>query len=196
MNITPEQANELIRKRRSIFPKTYTDEPIPRAILEEILENANWAPTHKLTEPWRFKIFQSETTLNRLGEFLADQYQKRTQEEKFSERKYKKTKNKPAKCGAVIAICMHRDEEERIPEIEEICAVSCAVQNMWLSASAYGIGAYWSSPGTVFTSAMNEFLGLGEKDKCLGLFYMGYHNMPEMPGKRQPITEKIEWIED
>ena len=196
MQTTPEQTNELIRKRRSIFPKTYTDEPIPRAILEDVLENANWAPTHKFTEPWRFKVFQGQTALNRLGEFLATTYKETTSEDRFSEMKYKKTLNKPAKCAAVIAICMHRDEEERIPEIEEVCAVSCAVQNMWLSAASYNIGAYWSSPKMVFSDKMKAFLGLGEKDKCLGLFYMGYHNMPELPGKRGSMSDKVEWIEE
>ena len=41
---------------------------------------------------------------------------------------------------------MQRDPGERIPEWEELASVACAVQNMWLSATSYGIGAYWSSP--------------------------------------------------
>ncbi|MGB0863744.1 MAG: nitroreductase family protein [Saprospiraceae bacterium] len=193
MNITPEQTNELIRKRRSIFPKMYINKPISKEILEEILENANWAPTHRLTEPWRFVVFQSESALNELGAFLAKAYQKRTPKERFSEAKYQKNLKKPSQCGAVLAICMNRDEAESIPEIEEICSVSCAVQNILLSASAYNIGAYWSSPSTVFSDEMKDYLNLGAKDKCLGLVYMGYHKMPEIAGKRTPMSDKVKW---
>ncbi len=194
MDITPKEVNNLIQNRRSIFPKMYTDEPVPKEILEQILENANYAPTHKLTEPWRFKVFQGQS-LVRLGKFLAETYKVKAEaKDAFSERKYKKLTTNPTKASAVIAIVMKRDEEERIPEIEEVCSVACAVQNMALTATAYGLGAYWSSPGFVFSPLMNEFLGIGTKDKCLGLFYIGNHNLPELPAKRTPMADKVEWI--
>lgn len=41
MNVTPTQASELIRERRSIYPAMYSDEPVKREIIEEMLENAN-----------------------------------------------------------------------------------------------------------------------------------------------------------
>jgi len=55
--IDPKVINELIKNRRSIFPKTYIEKPIPKDIIQQVLENANWAPNHRKTEPWRFKIF-------------------------------------------------------------------------------------------------------------------------------------------
>ncbi len=187
------QINELIKKRRAIFPKTYNDRPIPQEILQQILENANWAPTHRFTEPWRFKVFRGNAR-QRLGDFMADLYKKHTSTEKFSEAKYNKTRNKPGRSACVMAICMQRDPEERIPEWEELAAVACAVQNMWLTCTAYGIGSYWSSPKTL--SDASEFLELKEGERCLGLFYMGYHDLPEIPGKRAPIEDKVEWIDD
>lgn len=190
--ITPQQANELIRKRRAIFPKTYVDKPIPKAIIEEVLENANWAPTHKHTEPWRFRVFTGDAR-RRLGAYLADWYKSHTPAEKFSEKKYEKNLNKPLQSGCVIAICMQRDPQERVPEWEEIAAVSCAVQNMWLTCTAHDIGAYWSSSKSILQA--EEFLGLQEGERCLGLFYMGYHELPELPGKRGHIEEKVVWEE-
>jgi len=49
---------DLIKKRRSIFPAQYTDREIAKSDIEKILEAANWAPTHKKTEPWRFRVFR------------------------------------------------------------------------------------------------------------------------------------------
>jgi nitroreductase len=188
----PTEVNLLIRNRRSVFPKSYINKEIPRDVILQILENANWAPTHKKTEPWRFIVFRQQG-LQKLSDYLGNYYQKHHSKESYSEKKYQKTRIKPLQSACVIAICMHRDPEARIPEWEEVAAVSCAVQNMWLSCTAYGIGAYWSSPGAL-TSA-HQFLGLSEGDRCLGLFFMGYHDQTEFNHSRNPIEEKLRWIE-
>ena len=193
MAITPDQLNTLLRNRRSIFPASYIDKPIPRQVVEEVLENANWAPTHRLTEPWRFKVFQGKA-LQSLSDYLAQWYKVNTPPEAFSEVKYKKTQKKPLQSACVIAICMQRDPKDRVPEWEEIAAVACAVQNMWLTCTAHQVGCYWSSPKSILEAT--AFLQLQPGERCLGLFYMGYHNMPEVPGKRQPIAEKVVWVED
>ena len=191
MPVTPELVSELMRKRRSIFPKTYNDKPIPKIIIEAVLENANWAPTHRLTEPWRFKVFTG-ASLQRLGDYLGDFYRNNTSPTEFSEMKFKKTVESPALSACVIAICMQRDATGSVPEWEELAAVACAVQNMWLTCTAYGIGSYWSTPKA--TLQANEFLGLSDGERCLGLFYMGYHDLPDLPGKRSPVSEKTTWI--
>lgn len=191
MDISPAQVSALIRKRRSIFPKSFIGRPIERQIVEEVLENANWAPTHKHTEPWRFKVIAG-SGLERLSEHLSTWYRNNTPEDKFSDVKFKKMKTNPLRAACVIAICMKRDPEERVPEWEELASVACAVQNMWLTCTAHGIGSYWSSPKAALEA--DEFLGLEEGERCLGLFYMGYHEMPELPGKREPIADKTVWI--
>ena len=188
--ISPAQVNELIRKRRSIFPKSYIQKEIPKTVIEQILENANWAPTHKLTEPWRFKVFRGESK-KQLGEKLSEIYKATIPAEKFSEMKYKKPQKKMAQSDTVIAICMQRDPKESIPEWEEIASVGAAVQNMYLTCSAYEVGAYWSSPSTI--QHLSEFLELGEGERCLGFFYMGYHAMPEIGGMRNSIVTKTTW---
>ncbi len=194
MKLPVEQVNALIRKRRSIFPKTYIDKKITREVLTQILENANMAPNHRHTEPWRFKVFHTKISREQLAAFLANEYKRITSEDKFSNLKYEKTLKKPIQSGCVIAICMQRDPKESVPEWEEIAAVSCAVQNMWLSCHSYGIGAYWSSPKTICSETGARFLNLEAGQRCLGLFYMGYHELPEMDGKRSPVSEKTEWL--
>ncbi|MCG8327185.1 MAG: nitroreductase [Chitinophagales bacterium] len=191
--MSAEAINEIIKNRRAIFPNTYINRPIPEEHIQQILENANWAPTHRKTQPWRFKVFR-KAALERLSEYLADWYKEHTPMAKFSEKKHEKTKAKPLQSDCVIAICMQRDLEERVPEWEEIAAVACAVQNMWLSCTAYGIGCYWSSPKSILEA--NDFLKLKEGEQCLGLLYMGYHEMPLLPGDRTPIEEKVIWLEE
>jgi len=188
-----QTTTQIIRERRSILPVSYTAEKIERGIIEEILQNANYAPTHRLTEPWRFKVITGEK-LGELGNVLATLYKTKTPEEAFVERKYNKTARKPGQCSHVIAICMQRDEKERVPEWEEIASVAMSVQNMWLTATSYGIGAYWSSPGTITMEPCRQFLNLKEGERCLGFFFMGYHEVEVVDASRTSIKDKVEWL--
>lgn len=188
-----DNINDLIRRRRAIFPKSYIDKEIPEAILHQILENARWAPTHRMTEPWRFIVFQGEGR-RKLGEYMSERYRAITSEESFSDTAFEKMLTNPQKAGCVIAICMLPDPDQRVPEWEEVAATACAVQNMWLTATAYGLGAYWSSPKVMVES--NSIPGLHAGEKCLGIFYIGYHNMPEIDGKRKAIAKFTTWINE
>ncbi|MCB0533210.1 MAG: nitroreductase [Lewinellaceae bacterium] len=182
----------LIHRRRSIFPKFYKpDQPIDRTVIEQLLENANWAPTHRLTEPWRFQVFHSPESRAALGDYMSGYYQHYTPPEAFSEEKMVKAGENPRRAGAVIAIVLHRDPEARIPEFEEIAAVAMAVQNMWLTCTELGLGCYWSTPKAALEAS--DFLQLAPNEFCLGLFYLGWHDMPEVPGKRGDVGEKVVW---
>ncbi|MGH1335674.1 MAG: nitroreductase family protein [Aureispira sp.] len=186
-------ATTIIRERRSIFPPAYLPEIIKEELILELLENANYAPTHRLTEPWRFKVIAGEKR-GALGDLLAELYKKNSSEEKFVERKYQKIKEKTRQSSHIFAICMQRDAEARVPEWEEIAATAMAVQNIWLSASAHKIGAYWSSPSLIKEEECRQFLNLKEGERCLGFLYLGYHEAPKVSPKRTPIAEKVEWL--
>lgn len=181
---------ELIQKRRSVFPAQYTDQPIAKSDIEIILEAANWAPTHRKTEPWRFKVLMGEAK-EKLGLFLSLKYMET--EDRPKQMKVKKLIDNPKKAGAIIAICMQRDPKESVPEWEEIAATAMAVQNMWLCCAELGIGSYWSSPGLI--KHMDDFFEMNEGERCLGFFYMGYFDgvLPEV--NRNPIADKVVWSE-
>lgn len=189
--LPPAAVSTLIRQRRSIFPPVYTGEPIEKHIIEEILENANWAPTHRRTEPWRFRVFRGQAR-TAVADFLAEWYKSHTPAEDFSEVRYKKMQVNPLRSDTIIAICMQRDPEERLPEWEEIAAVACAVQNMWLSCTAHGLGSYWSTPPAIQDAA--ALLALEPGQRCLGFFYIGKHEMPAAAGERTPLADKTIWF--
>lgn len=181
---------ELIKKRRSVFPDQYNDRPIAKADIEKILEAANWAPTHKRTEPWRFKVLMGESK-EKLGLFLSLKYMET--EEKPKQIKARKLIGNPKRSAVVIAICMQRDPKKSVPEWEEVAAVAMAVQNMWLCCTEMKIGSYWSSPELI--NYMDQFFEMAEGERCLGFFYMGYFDGPLPEGSRGPIEDKVEWSE-
>lgn len=188
---TPDQFDNLIRARRSIQPIQFeAGRVIPQEIIERMLENANWAPTHKRTEPWRFVVFTG-AGLQRLAEFQANLYREQAGEF-VDEKKFGKLARNPLLASHVIAIGMKRHHV--LPEIEEIEAVACAVQNLHLTAVANGVGGYWGSGGVTYNEAAKPFFGLGPEDKLLGFFYLGY--VEKEPGRnlRKPIAEKVRWV--
>ena len=189
----PNDVSELIARRRTIKPAEYTNKPVDESLIEQILTAANWAPTHGHTEPWRFHVFV-DAARKRLGQFLSSTYREITDDEHYKEAKFEKLLQNPQLAPCVIAVCMKRQDIEKILEIEEVEAVACAVQNMHLMATAVGLAAFWSSNPVVYTDNMNRFLGLGERDKCLGLFYLGHAAVNWPDGKRSPIADKVRWI--
>jgi nitroreductase len=124
-----------------------------------------------------------------LSEFLAKHYKSITPIESFSEQKMIKASEKPLQSACVIALCLHRSPENLIPGWEETAALSCATQNIWLSASALGIGAYWSTPSAIYK--MNDFLKLQEFEECLGLFYMGWKDEISLPAERWSLDKVV-----
>ena len=180
----------IIKSRRAVFPTQYNSEVISKTEIETILEAANWAPTHRRTEPWRFKVFYGASKLE-LGDFLAEKYQHT--ETKFSEFKQQKIIDKTRQASCVIAICMQRDPNSLVPEWEEIAATAMAVQNMWLTAHSMEIGAYWSSPSLI--EYLGEHIELAKGERCLGFFYMGKYDGILPNGIREtPVSAKSTWI--
>jgi len=185
-----ETIKQVINHRRAIFPPSYTSQAIPKELLTELLDCANAAPTHKLTQPWRFVIFR-ERGLERLADQLATLYKAHTPPEQFLQKKLESTRGKVLRSGAVVAIVTLYSGA--VPQWEELAATACAVQNLWLAASAAGIGGYWSSPGTI--KQIGDFLGLAENEECLGFFYMGFHDELPRAANRRPLAEKVRWEE-
>lgn len=193
MVIFIDRLNTLMHSRRSTKPRLFNGTKIDDQVVWQILENANWAPNHGLTQPWRYKVF-CNSGLEKLASFQADWYQTNTPEDKFKPEKYERMKTNILKSSHVIIICMERQISEKIPEIEEIEAVACSVQNMALTAAAYDICSFWGSGGVTYTNELKEFLSLGEKDKCLGYLYLGYSDTPTTKSRRDRIQDKVEWI--
>jgi nitroreductase len=65
-----------------------------------------------------------------------------------------------------------------------------------LTCTAYGLAGFWATPALIYTKEMNTFLSLGENDKCLGLFYVGYTNEEWPKSHRKPIEYVSEWISE
>jgi len=191
--ISADAFNRLVRQRRSTFPDQFEkDRPVDDAIVWQLLENATWAPNHKLTQPWHFTVFTGEGR-KKFAAFQAERYQQ-TAGGKFRQDKYDKLLANPLKASHIIALILRRSTTTDIPEMEEVAAVACAVENIYLSVTAYGLGGYWSTGGPTYDAAAREFFDLSEGDKLMGFFYLGHVRVPSVMGRRVPVQEKTTWV--
>lgn len=191
--MSPELFNELCRNRRSTFPDQFeAGKQVDDEIIKEILTNATWAPNHGREEPWHFTVFSGEG-LQKFADWQSELY-KETTSDNFKEITYNKLKQQPLKASHVIALGMKKSANKGIPEVEDVAAISCAVQNMYLSVTAYGLGGYWTTGGVTYRQQAKQFFGLGEADKLLGFFYIGHIAIPSTGATRKPIGEKVTWI--
>ena len=127
MRFNLSEINELIRSRRTIYPEQFSERKVHKEQIELLLNNAQWAPTHGNTQPWRFHVFM-EDARQRLSSFLGETYLKLTPPDQQNDAKLAKMLRRPLQASVVIAVSMERQESEKIPEIEEIEAVACAIQ--------------------------------------------------------------------
>lgn len=190
---TLEQVSELIRGRQSVYPKQFTGEAVDDETIHKILLNANSAPSHRNTEPWRFHVI-AKSSAEAFITFQQSVYKREKVGEAYNDRKYKKLRSKVEQSSHIIIVGMERDKEESVPEWEEVAAVACAVQNIYLSLRPAGLGGYWSTPSLTINH-IQEFIEMGERERCLGLFYIGIpqNELPPQVVKR-PLDGKVRWV--
>jgi len=185
---------DAIRTRRSIG-KVKAD-PVDKALIEELIEAATWAPNHHGTEPWKFIVMTGEGRRT-----LGDAYARIAQqglnglEDGERDARLDKERSKAFRAPVVIAAVCSPSDNPRAAAIEELAAAHAAVQNLLLAAHAVGLGTVWRSGDPMYHPLMHEAFGLGEKESLVGLVYVGYPDMEQPAGKRQPAAAKTVWLE-
>jgi nitroreductase len=187
----------IYRTRRSLKPAAMDPgREVPRALVMELLEDAQWAPTHGLTQPWRFHVFAGAARA-RLAGGLQSIYDATTPAGKHDGQKRAKLAVAPQSAPVVIALAARVAPGGKIHEWEEIAAVACAVQNLALSAHGRGLGGYWSTPVAACAPEFAAWLGLDATHRMLGLFYLGWPRAGEAAPQstRGAPGERVEFHE-
>lgn len=189
------EVTQAIRSRRSI--SRVRPDPVPRELVEEILESAVHAPNHRLTEPWRFHVFTGRGR----GEFARARAETARlmaeaegEEKELVEGRVSRERKKAFRSPVVIAVISEAGRDE-VETLENYAACCCAVQNMQLTAHALGLGAIWRTGPVAYHERMREFFGLRKDDGIVAYLYVGYPDMGERPRRREPVESKTVWHE-
>jgi nitroreductase len=184
-----------IETRRSIG--RVKGDPVPRELVERILESAVHAPNHRITEPWRFHVFTGKgrgELARARAEIARLQAHSEGEDEEMAAGRISRERKKAFRAPVVIAVISEAGRDE-VETLENYAACAAAVQNMQLTAHALGLGAMWRTGPVAYHDRMREFFGLKWGDRIVAHLYVGYPDMGERPRRRKPAKEKTTWHE-
>lgn len=188
---------EAIRTRRTIHE--FAPQCPPRALVEQVLEAATWAPNFWETEPWRFHVFHGAAREG-LGEVFVrarmESFARKGQDPTTAQAQARlRSEHKiPCQAPVVIAvICIPADHNSNVEPVEELEAVAIAVQNILLAAHALGLGTKWQTAGLPSKPVIRAHFDLRQQDTLLGFILLGYAARTPAARPRTPVVEKTEW---
>jgi nitroreductase len=167
-------------------------DPVPRELIEKLLDAAVQAPNHYKVRPWRFVVLSGEG-LRKLGDVMAASQQ--TQHPEFPPEAFDKCRTLPLRAPVVIAVGVDKPGDTRVVEIENVAATAAAVQNLLLAAHSVGLGAKWRTGEWARDPIVKEFLGFASDQHVIGFIYMGYPEFVAEPAPRPSFEDRVVWME-
>ncbi|MDI1234270.1 MAG: nitroreductase family protein [bacterium] len=183
--------NQIIRERRSHYPQEFTGALLDDNIINTLIENACWAPNHTLNFPWRFIVLK-ETSLSKWLQQVLDNYIKNTPAEKFSQKTADKIQAYQKQVSQVIVLICEHDSENANKHKEDLAAVACGVENMYLSLSQFPNAAgYWSTGMGTYGEGMHAYFELKSNQELMGFFMLGSVDKKRTESSRKDYKQFI-----
>ena len=183
---------DCIRTRRTV--KDFTGEAVPRATLERWLELACCAPTHRLSQPWRFAVL-NQPAIARLSAFLCSEptIAAVPNPEKGAAKLAKLMERLPT-LGALIQVTWVRHSDSAI-DLEDHAAASAAVQNLLLAAHADGWAGFWSTNPALGHSATLRWCNVDPLTQgFIASVWLGRSVQAITAPVRVPLSERVCWL--
>ena len=184
--------SETIRARRSNL-NVDLERPVPRELIEELLDLAVLAPNHYRTNPWRFVVLTGAARA-RIGEVAA---RAAASLPEVKESVVERQRVQFLRAPAVIAVASAGDEDP-IKHFENKHAVAAGVQNILLGATAAGLASAWRSGlamvDPIVSAAVKQALGLAPTDEIVSFIYLGYPIAP--PGTRPKPPVQVRYLDE
>jgi nitroreductase len=168
------ELEEAIRTRRT--HKAYGSQPVDRALLDELLDLARWAPNHHLTNPWRFRVLGPQA-LARLKEAAGPD-----------------AAGKLDRAPTLVAVSVVQTGDA-VADEEDLCAAACAAYIVLLAAHGRGLAGYWRTPAVLRTAEGRAALEVGDDEHAIALLHLGPARQQQRPPDRAPAEDVIEYLD-
>ncbi len=158
-------AIECLKTRRSV--RVYKNKPVPREILEDIVDCGRLAASAINIQPWAFVVVTDADVKRRIADT--------TDHGKFIEQ-----------AGACIAVFC-QDTKYYLED------GSAATQNILNAARAHGLGSCWvAGDKKPYAPQIRDMLGLPEDYRLISLIPIGYSDQQPTPAKKA-LSEVLYW---
>jgi len=180
MNIQDKSTlSTIIRERRAV-KKGYTDKKVEEETVRTLLEDAIWAPTHGMRQPWRF-VFVGKDQLPSFAKKVSATYSEDMQQNRED------YLNEP---NAILVVIMEEPEAQKQWD-ENFGATASMIQNFWLLAWEQNLGVVWKTNPHIYDPKVKEILNVADNEKIVGFIHLGYFDKKPIKKDRIALDEKF-----
>ena len=187
----PMNLSDAITARRSI--RKFADSAPSREQLVHMFDDANQAPNHRLTQPWRFYVLGPDARAA-YGLALGNRKAKKATDEAHAESIRQSTSNEHRAQPCMVIVSMMQNENLEIRE-EDYAATMMAVQNMCLSAVAHGLGTHIRTGAIMGDPAARVAVGVADDERIVAVLSVGVPLETPEPKTRRAATELTHWVD-
>jgi nitroreductase len=164
---------EAIRTRRTF--KAFRPDPVPRETLDELFELARWAPSHNLTNPWRFRVVGPEA-LAALKQAAGPESAPKLDR------------------APTLVVVSSVETGDPIQDEEDLLATGVASYIVLVAAHGRGLSGYWRTPGVLRTPEGRAAVGVPDGEHFVGLLHLGWCRQDKQPPERAPADEFVTYL--
>lgn len=203
--LDPQALFALMRSRRSI--RRHLPAPIARALLDDLLAAACWAPSAHNRQPWRFAVVQSPARKHALagamGARLRADLERDGVAPAVADADVARSYARLTGAAALVVVCLTMQEMDAYPDdarrqaecVMAIQSVAMAAQNLLLAAHAAGLGACWLCAPLFAPAVVRDVLRLPASWQPQGLVTLGYP-AENRTKSRKPLSEVVVYVDD
>jgi nitroreductase len=181
---------EAINSRVSV--KEYASRPVSRSVIERLLELANVAPNHRMTEPleWRVMGAGAKTAY---GEALAKRKAAKIEDPETARAVGEKVVRRTGSIPAMIAVIQDEDENPEIRE-EDYATAFMAIQNLSLAAVEMGLGTHIKTGAVMGEPALRGALEVADGQRVVAIVFLGEPAEVPRAKPRTPAKDRTRWL--
>lgn len=188
------KVGDAIALRKSI--RAYEPRPVPRGMIEQVLEAATLAPSGKNAQPWEFIVLEG-TAKEKLADLMiagAEQVEAMGYNSGSAKNSARIIKESPA---AIMVYNPRQKQGTEQTEFQRVMwsvdtqSVGAAIQNMLLKATELGLGSLWICD--VFFAREQVSAWLGRDDEMIAAVTLGWPAEEPAARPRKPWQEITRW---
>jgi nitroreductase len=202
----PEDVSEFLCGRRSV--RTYLNRPVPKDIIEKLIEMACMAPSATNRQDWFFTVITSGALKHALAEVVRHRWQDILSENRQMAmidevEKYSAGFTGFESAPAVIAVSSaqtsavqkHLLGDDAAIVVGSMTSAAMAAQNLMLAASGFGLASCCMTGALAARKELEEMIGLEKKRILICLVAVGYAAETPAAPPRKPVAAISRFLE-
>lgn len=182
---------DAIESRVSV--KEYTEDPVPRERIERLLELAQKAPNHRMTQPLEYRVM-GPGAKRAYADALADRKTLRIDDPETAKAVRQKVVRRTTRVPSMIGVVMHVNEDPEIRE-EDFATAFMAIQNLSLAAVDGGLGTHIKTGAVMNEPSLRSALHVSDDQRLVAIVFLGEPGEETFAKERVPASDRTHWID-